>query len=103
VVDPLGYAHEGEERNLRRAAVDSIIETAKKEERELTLAERADIEALATVGFHSMHDSFISRAAELGVPVSVAMNQVGHMSDSMTRHYTHNAEQAQRRAGHDGP
>jgi integrase len=84
-------------RNLRKAAVDSIIANAAKQNRDLTLAERADIEALSTVGFHSMRHTFITRAAELGVPLAT-MDQVGDVNEAMTRHYTHIAEQAQRRA-----
>jgi integrase len=76
----------------------TITSKAAKEERDLTLTECADVEALSGIGFHSMRHSFISRAAELGIPVSTIKDQVGHMSDEMTDHYIHIAEQAQRKA-----
>jgi integrase len=39
--------------------------------------------------FHDLRHSYISRAAEAGVPLAVTQAQVGHMSTQMVEHYTH--------------
>jgi integrase len=48
--------------------------------------------------FHDCRHSYITRAAEAGVPLMVVQSQVGHMSDLMTEHYTHISEGAQQLA-----
>jgi integrase len=48
--------------------------------------------------FHDLRHTYISRAAEAGVPVAVVQAQVGHMSKEMTAWYTHISEGAQQRA-----
>jgi integrase len=39
--------------------------------------------------FHDLRHTYISRAAEAGVPLQVIQGQVGHISAQMTQHYTH--------------
>ena len=48
--------------------------------------------------FHSLRHSFVSFAANAGVPLVVVQAIVGHTSTSMTRHYYHANESALRRA-----
>lgn len=85
-------------RNLRAAAVEDIKAKAKKENRELSFKEQADIEVLGAIGFHSMRRTFITSMAERGVPLSVTKEIVGHTSEKMTEHYERISRGAQRRA-----
>jgi len=39
--------------------------------------------------FHSLRHTFVSLAAEAGIPLAVIQDMVGHTSVAMTRHYTH--------------
>jgi integrase len=48
--------------------------------------------------FHNLRHTYISRAAEAGVPVAIIQVQVGHLSVEMTRWYVHISEQAQFKA-----
>lgn len=48
--------------------------------------------------FHSLRHSFVSFAANAGVPLVVVQAIVGHTSTAMTRHYYHANEAALRRA-----
>lgn len=48
--------------------------------------------------FHSLRHSFVSFAANAGVPLVVVQTIVGHTSTAMTRHYYHANESALRRA-----
>jgi integrase len=48
--------------------------------------------------FHDLRHSYISRAAEAGVPISVLQAQVGHMDAQMVAWYTHVSARAQYRA-----
>jgi integrase len=48
--------------------------------------------------FHDLRHSYISRAAEAGVPISVLQAQVGHMSARMVDWYTHISSQALHKA-----
>ncbi len=48
--------------------------------------------------FHSLRHSFVSFAANAGVPLAVVQAIVGHTSAAMTRHYYHANEPALRRA-----
>lgn len=48
--------------------------------------------------FHNLRHSYITRAAEAGLPIEVMMSQVGHMSAAMIRHYTHISTRALHRA-----
>jgi integrase len=45
--------------------------------------------------FHDLRHTYISRAAEAGIPVAVVQAQVGHLSKAMTDYYTHISHQAQ--------
>jgi integrase len=54
--------------------------------------------ALEGLRFHDLRHSFITLMAERGVPLSVVQRMVGHMSEKMTRHYTHISTQAARQA-----
>lgn len=45
--------------------------------------------------FHDLRHSYVTRAAEAGVPVAVVQAQVGHLSAAMVAHYTHISEHAQ--------
>ena len=48
--------------------------------------------------FHSLRHTFVSLAANAGVPLPVVQSIVGHSSTAMTRHYYHANEDALRRA-----
>lgn len=48
--------------------------------------------------FHSLRHTFVSFAANAGVPLSVIASIVGHSSTAMTRHYYHENEQVLRKA-----
>ena len=48
--------------------------------------------------FHSMRHTFITRLAEIGVPLEVTQSAVGHMSAAITRHYRHISENVARAA-----
>lgn len=53
---------------------------------------------LGKVRFHDLRHTFITRMAELGVPLPVTQATVGHMGDEITRHYTHISTNAARLA-----
>jgi len=42
---------------------------------------------------HSFRHTFVSRAADNGVPLTVVKKWVGHMTASMTKHYTARADE----------
>jgi integrase len=44
--------------------------------------------------FHDLRHSYITRAAEAGVPIAVIQAQVGHLSAAMTDYYTHISQPA---------
>lgn len=48
--------------------------------------------------FHSLRHTFVSFAANAGVPLPVVQSIVGHSSTAMTRHYYHENEDALKRA-----
>ena len=48
--------------------------------------------------FHSLRHTFVSLAANAGVPLPVVQSIVGHSSTAMTRHYYHENEDVLRRA-----
>jgi integrase len=48
--------------------------------------------------FHDLRHTYISRAAEAGVPISVLQAQVGHVNAQMVAWYTHISARAQYRA-----
>jgi integrase len=48
--------------------------------------------------FHDLRHSYITRAAEAGVPLLVIERQVGHMSKEMIDHYAHISQAAVHRA-----
>ncbi len=48
--------------------------------------------------FHSLRHTFVSLAANAGVPLPVVQSIVGHSSTAMTRHYYHENEEALRQA-----
>jgi len=85
-------------RYLRQAAARTTREAAKRENRDLTLAERETVALFGRLRFHSLRHTFISRMAEGNVPLPVTMAMVGHMSAAMTDHYTHISNQAARKA-----
>jgi integrase len=39
--------------------------------------------------FHDLRHSYVTRAAEAGIPLMVVQAQVGHMSKEMVEHYCH--------------
>ena len=49
---------------------------------------------LGTARFHDLRHTYITRAAEAGVPIAVIQAQVGHLSAAMTAHYTHISQAA---------
>jgi integrase len=50
--------------------------------------------------FHLLRHTYITRAAEAGVPLAITQAQVGHMSAALTAHYTHISERAIHKAAH---
>mgnify|MGYP003295816752 CR=1 FL=1 len=48
--------------------------------------------------FHSLRHTFVSFAANAGIPLHVIQSIVGHESTAMTRHYYHESEDALRKA-----
>jgi hypothetical protein len=48
--------------------------------------------------FHSLRHTFVSLAANAGVPLPVVQSIVGHSSTAMTRHYYHENEERLRQA-----
>ena len=48
--------------------------------------------------FHSLRHTFVSLAANAGVPLPVVQSIVGHSSTAMTRHYYHENEDVLRQA-----
>ena len=48
----------------------------------------------ALVSFHSLRHTFVSLAANAGVPFAVVQSIVGHSTAEMTRHYFHESENA---------
>ena len=48
----------------------------------------------ALVSFHSLRHTFVSLAANAGVPLAVVQSIVGHSTVDMTRHYFHESENA---------
>ena len=54
---------------------------------------------LATeASFHSLRHTFVSLAANAGVPLAIVQSIVGHTSTVMTRHYYHENEEALKKA-----
>ncbi len=49
---------------------------------------------LGAARFHDLRHTYITRAAEAGVPLPVIQAQVGHISAAMTAHYTHISQAA---------
>lgn len=66
---------------LRRIFARAEIETSVK------IAGRRTLTPIAT--FHSLRHTFVSSAANAGVPLSAIASIVGHNSTAMTRHYYH--------------
>lgn len=85
-------------RNLREAAAKAVEDTAAEENRELTIEERKTISVFKTLRFHTMRHTFITMLAERGIPLPVTMAMVGHMSETITRRYTHISNRAARQA-----
>jgi integrase len=50
------------------------------------------------LGFHSLRHTFVTMMAQRGVPLPVVRAMVGHMSDAVTRLYTHISEGDARKA-----
>ena len=48
----------------------------------------------AVVSFHSLRHTFVSIAANAGIPLAVVQSIVGHSTPGMTRHYFHQSESA---------
>lgn len=48
----------------------------------------------ALVSFHSLRHTFVSLAANAGVPLAIVQGIVGHSTVDMTRHYFHESENA---------
>jgi integrase len=53
---------------------------------------------LGTARFHDLRHTYITRAAEAGVPLAVIQAQVGHLSVAMVTYYTHISQEAIHRA-----
>jgi integrase len=85
-------------RSLRQAVAKAIVDAAAAENRDLTLEERASVALFKKLRFHTQTHTFVTPMAERGVPLPVTMAMVGHMSEAMTRHYTHVSNRAARQA-----
>lgn len=72
-------------RHIQRVFTAAGIKTQSKKE-----GERAKVD----VGFHSLRHTFVSFAANAGVPLHIIQSLVGHESTLMTRHYFHEQEAA---------
>lgn len=48
--------------------------------------------------FHDLRHTFITMHAEMGTPLPVLMEQAGHLSEKMTRLYTHISQKAMQKA-----
>lgn len=57
-----------------------------------------DTRARVDVGFHSLRHTFVSMAANAGVPLALIQSIVGHSNPIMTRHYFHESETALKNA-----
>lgn len=57
-----------------------------------------DARARVEVGFHSLRHTFVSMAANAGVPLALIQSIVGHSNPVMTRHYFHESEAALKNA-----
>ncbi len=53
---------------------------------------------LGSARFHDLRHTYVTRAAEAGVPIPVIEAQVGHLSAAMVQHYTHISQGAIHRA-----
>lgn len=67
-------------KKIQRVFADCGIETQQKTGGKL---------ARVVVGFHSLRHTFVSIAAESGIPLAIVQAIVGHTSPAMTRHYLH--------------
>jgi integrase len=74
---------------VRQVFVDADIETR---------GTRDNGRAAVDVGFHSLRHTFVSMAANAGVPMSVVQSIVGHTNAAMTAHYFHVSDDALRGA-----
>ena len=83
-------------RSLRQAVAKAIVDAAAAENRDLTIEERASVALFKKLTFHSLRHTFVTIMAEKGVPLPVTMAMVGHMSEAVTRHYTHISNRAAR-------
>jgi hypothetical protein len=84
--------------NPGATAAASVEQRAKKENRDLTFAERRDVEVLSKIGFHSMRRTFITSMPERNGPLPVTRAMVGHMDQKTTDLYTFISSNAQRQA-----
>lgn len=66
----------------------------------IVMSERREGRARRQVvaSFHSLRHTFVSLAANAGVPLTIVQSIVGHCSSAMTRHYYHENEDALRKA-----
>jgi integrase len=85
-------------RSLRKAAGHQIVETAKKQDRDLTAEERDALRVFQSVRFHDLRHAFTTIMGERGVPLQVVQAMVGHMFPRMVRYYTHISNRAAREA-----
>jgi integrase len=53
---------------------------------------------IAPITFHQLRHTFCSRLANAGVPMPVIQDLAGHASITMTRHYTHPADERKQKA-----
>lgn len=75
--------------SVRRIFEDAEIETRRT---------RDNGRVAVDVGFHSLRHSFVSMAANAGVPLSIVQAIVGHTNTAMTAHYFHVSDDALRGA-----
>ena len=91
-----GLAHDYAACRWRSAKTLNLIFKAAKIVSAVRYEGRSRLTPVAT--FHSLRHSFVSFAANAGVPLVVVQTIVGHTSSAMTRHYYHASEAALRQA-----
>ncbi len=78
----------------RAALTDKIQAAFKAVGIRTTTKAKGATRATVEVGFHSLRHTFVSLAANAGIPLAYVQSLVGHTSPAMTRHYFHQSEAA---------
>jgi integrase len=73
------------EYNIKKVFINSGIPMTKER--------KEGMNNVSVVGFHSLRHTFISKHAEMGTPLAVVQEAVGHSQAAMTQHYIQIQEQ----------